>query len=138
MFLGFANFYDQFIKDYNKIAAPLIAMLKIIVPSISARPACIKANKNKLEINGGGSIGSGKIDNKMANLSSFTKKKSSRADFLIPKASLAFIQLRKIFTKAPILYYFDPELNIQIEIDVLDYAIGGVLIQLIIKSGLAD
>ena len=29
MFLGFANFYQQFIQGFSRIAAPLILMLKI-------------------------------------------------------------------------------------------------------------
>ena len=32
--------------------------------------------------------------------------------FLIPKARLAFTQLRQTFVEAPILYYFDPESHI--------------------------
>ncbi len=30
VFLGFANFYWQFIQGFNRLAAPLISMLKII------------------------------------------------------------------------------------------------------------
>ena len=36
VFLGFANFYQQFIQDFNKIAAPLISMQKTTrLPDIS-------------------------------------------------------------------------------------------------------
>ena len=31
VFLGFANFYQQFIQDFSKIATPLTSMLKTIV-----------------------------------------------------------------------------------------------------------
>ena len=66
-------------------------MLKTTAPSVSAGPVCLVANKNNLDIDGGGGIGSGRIDDRLANLSSSTKKMSSGAGFLTPKASLAFI-----------------------------------------------
>ena len=77
-----------------------------------ARSACIRTNENELSIDGGSDIDSSKIHNKIVNLLSFTKKISSKADFLTSKASLAFIQLRKIFTKALILHYFNSECHI--------------------------
>ena len=57
-------------------------------------------------------------------------KKTVGSDFFIPGARLAFIKLRQVFVKAPILYHFDLKCYIQIETDVLGYAIGGVLSQL--------
>ena len=33
VFLGFTNFYQQFIQDFSKIAIPLISMLKTTVSS---------------------------------------------------------------------------------------------------------
>ena len=50
--------------------------------------------------------------------------------FLIPKAKLAFIQLRQAFVKAPIFYYFDPKSLIWIKTDASGYTIGGILSQL--------
>ena len=47
--------------------------------------------------------------------------------FLTPKARLAFNRLWLAFTKAPILWHFDPEYHIWIETDASGYAIGGVL-----------
>ena len=32
VFLGFANFYRQFIQEFSKLAAPLISMLKTALP----------------------------------------------------------------------------------------------------------
>lgn len=55
---------------------------------------------------------------------------SSKTDFLISKASLAFMQLKKVFTKALILYHLDLKYYIQIETDVLGYAIARVLSKL--------
>ena len=50
--------------------------------------------------------------------------------YLIPKARLAFTQLRKMFTKAPIFWQFDLECYIKIKTDMLGYATGKVLSQL--------
>ena len=54
--------------------------------------------------------------------------------FLTPDARGAFNHLRLAFTKAPILWHFDPECHIWIEIDALGYAIGSVLSQLASKT----
>ena len=61
-------------------------------------------------------------------------KANFRTDFLTPEAKKAFIYLRKAFTKAPSLKHFDPEYHIWIEIDVLRYAISGVLSQLTLNQ----
>ena len=50
--------------------------------------------------------------------------------FLTLDVRTAFNRLRLAFTKAPILWHFDPECHIWIEIDVSGYAIDGVLCQL--------
>lgn len=47
--------------------------------------------------------------------------------FLISKARIAFIQLREVFIKALILQHFDLECYIQIETNISDYAIDGIL-----------
>ena len=46
VFLGFANFYQQFIQDLNKIATLLILMLKVI--KLSNKPVFDKNNSSKL------------------------------------------------------------------------------------------
>ncbi len=61
----------------------------------------------------------------------FAKANSFEIDFLTPGAKEAFIHLRKAFTKALILRHFDPEYYIRIETNVLGYAIGRVLSQII-------
>lgn len=109
MFFGFANFQRRFIKGFSKITASLILILKITVPLTLARPFYTKANRNEFNINGGSSISSGSIDDRIINLSNCIKKISFKIGFLIFKASLANIQLKKPFIKAPILYYFDPK-----------------------------
>ena len=91
MFLGFANFYRQFIKGFSKIIAPFNLMVKMMAPSTLARPARTRANENELGMDGGSDIGGDRIDDRMVNLSSFIKKRrNSRTSFLTPEASLAF------------------------------------------------
>ena len=51
--------------------------------------------------------------------------------FVTANAKRAFMKLKQAFVGAPILNHFDLEHCIQIEIDALGYAIGGILSQLI-------
>ena len=59
--------------------------------------------------------------------SSKSKKTIGLLDFLTPGAKLAFTELRQVFFKASILYHFNPERHIRIEMDVSAYAISRVL-----------
>ena len=61
-------------------------------------------------------------------------KNLNRAGYLTWKARLAFTQLRKAFTEALIVRYFDPRCHIRIETDVLGYAISKVLSQLTLDN----
>ena len=64
-----------------------------------------------------------------------TSKNSNRAiGYLTPKARLAFTQLKKTFTKAPILRHFNSEYHIQIKTDASSYAINGVFSQLTLDN----
>ena len=58
------------------------------------------------------------------------RPEEARTGFLTLEARLAFTQLRQAFVEALILHHFNPESHIQIETDVLGYAIGSVLSQL--------
>ena len=58
----------------------------------------------------------------------------AKSSFLTPGARETFNHLQIIFTKAPIIRHFDPECHIWIEIDVLSYAIGDMLSQLVFKT----
>lgn len=102
-------------------------MLKIIIPLTLIKSSYTRSNENKLNKTDDSNMDNGKINNKIANLSKSTKKISFRVGFLAFKASLTFIQLRKRFTKALILYYIDLEYYIQSEINVLSYTIDEVL-----------
>ena len=82
-----------------------------------------------------GSVGGGNCEVETVKKLPLTTKNSNRAiGYLIPIARLAFTQLKKVFTKAPILWYFDPEYYIRIETDVSGYAIGRVLSQLTLNN----
>ena len=70
--------------------------------------------------------------------SDFEKTNSFGTDFLTLKAKKAFIHLRKVFTDALILRYFDPECHIRIETDVSGYAIGGLLSQMTLDQHSSD
>ena len=59
-----------------------------------------------------------------------SKNSNGATSYLALNARQAFTQLRHAFSKAPILYHFDPKCHIRIETDVSGYAIGGVLSQL--------
>ena len=54
-----------------------------------------------------------------------------RPSFLTPDARTVFNHWRLVFTKTPILQYFDLEYHIWTETDASSYTIGGVLSQLI-------
>ena len=64
------------------------------------------------------------------------KNRKAGAGFFTFAAKLTFIQLRQAFIKAPILYHFDLESHIGLEIDILGYAIGSVLSKLFFKTRL--
>ena len=63
---------------------------------------------------------------------------SFEISFFIFETEFIFIQLKKAFTKTLILYYFNSEHHIQIEINILDYAIGRIQNQLTFKTGLTS
>lgn len=46
----------------------------------------------------------------------------------------AFVKLRQVFIEALILYHFDPESHIWININTLDYTINEVLSQLTLEK----
>lgn len=62
-------------------------------------------------------------------------KTADNFTFLTPEAKLVFLQLRQAFTKAFILYHFDPKRSIWIETDTSTYIINAILSQLISESG---
>lgn len=64
-------------------------------------------------------------------LKDFKKTNFIRIDFFISEAKKTFIHLQETLTKILVFCYFDLECLICIETDVLGYAIGRVLNQMI-------
>ena len=95
-----------------------------------------RARRDRSELDGnkvdGGEVGDDEVEKKVQNSSK--SKETVWLDFFILGAKLAFAELRQAFVKALILYHFDPEYHIRIETDVSRYAIGGVLIWLILDD----
>ena len=155
VFLGFANFYQQFIQSFSCIALLLISILKNIKSTRSiTNPKEIKDKADSNNVVGNSVVSSNEVTNQI----SFTKRKNQAKttkfeilvkfknrdfslnsrnieaglDFLTPKARLVFIKLQQAFIKASILHYFNPECLIQIETDASWYAFCGILSQLIL------
>ena len=125
VFLGFANFHRRFIQSFNKITGLLTSMLRMSsIQSVRNLSLLVDvAEDAEVAVNDG--------DYKDRTVKRSPRSKNfNGAGYLIPKARLAFTQLRKAFTKAPILRYFDPKCHIRIETDASGYAIGRVLSQL--------
>ena len=149
MFLGFANFYRQFIQGFSRITAPINSILRTGKPR-KGRVGVggdSRAGRGETEVNGSGMDDIevddievevdevGKKDRKTFESKNLSKsKKTVVSDFLTPGVKLAFTKLRQTFLKALILYHFDLERHIRIETDALGYAIGGVLSQLILDD----
>ncbi len=150
VFLGFANFYRRFIRNFSRIAAPLTSMLRTTNESIGDKTQSTQAENQDVPSatgrTGGDGVG-GSFENrttaaKLGKSKKLTKSKrtdlpkanfarvNSGTDFLTTKAKKALIHLRKAFIEAPILRHFDLEYHIWIETNALGYAIGGVLSQM--------
>ena len=135
VFIGFANFYWRFIKGFNRIAAPLTAMLKTTRSSVASAS---RVDDDEVVGGGGGGTGADSGNVGESDMSRKTTKSKSQMKsghlgepkFLTSKAREAFNRLRQVFTKAPILRHFDLECHIRIETDASGYAIRGVLSQL--------
>ena len=122
VFLDFANFYWSFIHSSSKIAGPLTLMLQTNGSSKNLPSSMDVAKCDEIDTVGGDG------DCKNETVKRSPSKNLNRAiGYLTPKARLAFTILRKAFTKAPILWHFDPECHIRIETNVSGYAISGVL-----------
>ena len=100
MFLGFANFYHQFIHKYSTIATPLNDMTK----GTAACAGCQKFKKGEFY-----------------NDPNFD---------ITECALCAFEELKSKFSDAPLLIHFDPNYRISIDSDASDFAMAGVCTQL--------
>ena len=141
VFLGFANFYKRFIKNFNRIAASLISVFWTIDNSTSNEFQSTLTNASRNNQDRPGGISSKNVDRDIKNLLSvvkstkskkpnFVKASFAKMEFLIFEAKKAFIYLRKVFTKALILEYFDLKYYIYIKINILEYTINKFLNQM--------
>ena len=98
MFLGFANFYRKFIKNFGRITAPLISMLQII----DDKTLSIQATKNKKNQDVSASadnIGGDRVDKNMKNLCTIAKLAKSKKPKLTKPKKLDLIKAQN-FVKA--------------------------------------
>ena len=102
VFIGFANFYRRFIRNFSAIAGPLTSMLKTGPGSRSSKPT-----KRGTPI----------------------PSQPNTVSFLTPEAKKSFQKLKKAFCKEPVLQHFDVSKPIRLETDASGKAIGGVLCQ---------
>lgn len=63
------------------------------------------------------------------------KNQALRSRFLTPEVKIAFALLKKTFTKAPILHYFELDQYIWIETNTSGYTIRDIFNQLTPKTG---
>ena len=70
------------------------------------------------------------VKNKNLDFLLYSRNMEARLGFLIPKARLAFIQLRQAFVEAPIFHHFDQKWQMQMKTDASKYVIGEILNQL--------
>ncbi len=118
MFLGFANFYKRFIKNFSRIAALLTSILETtgnddLAAQASEHEKDQDATASAASAGGGRSI---KNLSTIAKSAKFKKPNFIKADFgtdfLTSGAKKAFIHLQKTFTEALIFRHFVPKRHI--------------------------
>ena len=154
LFLGFANFYKRFIKNFSRIATLLTLILQTTDKSTRNKAQSTQTEKQNV-LNGVSSASDADgIDGSIKNLSTvvkstkskksdllkanFVKVNSSGTGFLTCKAKKAFIYLRKAFIKASIHRLFNSKCYIYIKTNALEYAIGGVFSQMTLDQNSFD
>ncbi len=152
LFLGFANFYKRFIRNFSRIAALFISMLRTTNESTGDETQSTQAENQDIPspVGGAGGGGFGRSFEKLSTAiksakskkSNLTKPKksdlpkanfarvNSGTDFLTSEEKKAFIRLQKAFTEVSIFRHFDLERHIRVETDASGYAIGGFLSQM--------
>ena len=112
VFIGFPNFYWRFIRDFNKRVKPLISILRTIrssdLPQRDNNDEVVEAGNNDKNL-----TKSKRSKNVNSGIQTCIKA-TGKSIFLTPDAKEAFNQFKQVFTKALILWYFDPEWHIQI------------------------
>ncbi len=145
VFLGFANFYRQFIQGFSRLAAPLISMLKT---ASAAGPANknLEQSSQRIQVEDQGEkkpaqkSHKGQKGQKTAKSKKWIYVKKAEAfkaknfgqpgTFFTADTKKAFTKLKQAFVEASIPNHFDPEHHILIKTDTLGYVIDGMLSQL--------
>ena len=124
VFLGFANFYRRFIREYSRVSAPLTDMTRganrpkqRVAKFARNRPA---APQPELA----------------AERHSGLDAMETKAFTLTEEARTAFSKLKEAFLTAPLLAHYNPEWETQLETDASGFAISGILSQLNPQEGL--
>ena len=124
VFLGFANFFRRFIRNYSRIAAPLLNLLKTGKDKKKMGIEVRQTNvvpKNVVPKN---------VVPKNVVPKNVVPKNVVPAPFPLSKAAMeAFKALKEAFTSAPLLRYFDENKPMRVETDASAFAIGGILTQ---------
>lgn len=120
VFLGFANLYRRFIKNFNRITASLTSMLRTMIIATEADSLSTKAKDDKYKKEERDGSRAGRVDRvgsgnkilstnaksknspKSKRKSDFVKSNSFKTDFFTPRAKEAFTYQRKAITEAPI------------------------------------
>ena len=108
VFLGFANFYRRFIFNYSEVVRPLVNHM----------------------------VSASSPDTSQAG----SKKKTTRQNQKGPTkwykpwtypddVREAFLALRELFTKAPVLQHFDPRKSVMLLTDASEFAMAGIVLQ---------
>lgn len=115
MFVSFANFYWQFIKNFSQIVPLLIFMLKTSINKPidwQARPGkdSWDSGRAKLGIAKNANLVKSKVRNSTKSKNGVKiHNKFGNLDFFTLKVKDAFIKLRQAFTKALMLTHFKPD-----------------------------
>lgn len=134
MFLGFANFYQQFTQELSTIATVLISMLRTTIFETTIE----LKNKKKEDKGEFDNEVVGENNRSLYELVEAKKDSSFEKKFLTPKAKLAFTRLRQAFSNTSIFHYFLPKLYMCIKTNVLGYTISRIISQLILNQYFSD
>ena len=125
VFLGFANFYRRFIRNFSKIAA-LFTLIFWTKNKLTGDKTQSIQTENQDVLSATGRADTDGISGSIKNLSTIanlarSKKSKLKANFVKPhsetdlltlRAKKAFIYLQKTFIKDTILRHFDPNCHI--------------------------
>ena len=106
MFIGFVNFYQRFIRGFNKIAAPLTLILKTIGLFEESAPIALRAGNDKVVKDDSSRTDKMVVDSSKSKNEKFQKlirisniKATRESNFLTSNAKKVFNHLRLAFIK---------------------------------------